>query len=179
MLAGAGDQTNCYFTPRVDEKMGSHASQLAKVVCIYSPWQFLYWYDRPEGSDPEGEGAGGSKRHIKEVPELEFFDNVPTVWDETKVIHSEVGVLGTVARRSGDNWFVGTINGKTDRQVEIELNFLAPNKEYEATVYYDDPEVLTVTHVGIERMTVNNCSVIDRMIRANNGMAIHILPVCK
>jgi alpha-glucosidase len=179
MLAGAGDQTNCYFTPRVHEKMGSHASQLAKVVCIYSPWQFLYWYDRPEGSDPEGEGAGGSKRHIMEVPELEFFDNVPTVWDETKVIHSEVGVLGTVARRNGDNWFIGTINGKTDRQVEIELDFLTPNKEYEATVYYDDPEVLTVTHVGIERMSVNNHSVIDREIKANNGMAIHISPVFK
>ena len=179
MLAGAGDQTNCYFTPRVHEKMGSHASQLAKVVCIYSPWQFLYWYDRPEGSDPEGEGAGGSKRYIMEVPELEFFDNVPTVWDETKVIHSEVGVLGTVARRNGDNWFIGTINGKKDRQVEIELDFLIPHKEYEATVYYDDPEVLTVTHVGIELMPVNNNSVIDREIKANNGMAIHILPVCK
>ena len=179
MLAGAGDQTNCYFAPRVHEKMGSHASQLAKVVCIYSPWQFLYWYDRPEGSDPEGEGAGGSKIHIMEVPELEFFDNVPTVWDETKVIHSEVGVLGTVARRNGDNWFIGTINGKKDRQVEIELDFLTPHKQYEATVYYDDPEVLTVTHVGIERVPVNNHSVIDREVKANNGMAIHILPVSK
>ena len=177
MIAGAGDNTICYFAPRVTA-MGSHASQLAKSVCIYSPLLWLYWYDRPKDSKSEGE-AGGSKSVIEEVPELEFFDNVPTVWDETKVIHSEVGVLGTVARRSGDNWFVGTINGKTDRQVEIELNFLAPNKEYEATIYYDDPEVLTVTHVGIERMTVNNCSVIDRMIRANNGMAIHILPVCK
>ncbi|MEA3478135.1 MAG: glycoside hydrolase family 97 catalytic domain-containing protein, partial [Bacteroidota bacterium] len=165
MLAGAGDQTNCYFTPRVHKKMGSHASQLAKVVCIYSPWQFLYWYDRPEG--------------CVEVPELEFFDNIPTVWDETKVIHSEVGVLGTVARRNGDNWFIGTINGKRDSQVEIELNFLSPNKKYEAIVYYDNPEVPTVTHVCIKRMPVNNHSVIDRMIRANNGMAIHILPVYK
>src|SRR6185312_7462900 len=49
MIAGAGDQTNCYFAPRVD-KMGSHASQMAKAICIYSPWQFLYWYDRPEDS---------------------------------------------------------------------------------------------------------------------------------
>ncbi|MBE9510905.1 MAG: hypothetical protein IMY71_08520, partial [Bacteroidetes bacterium] len=56
---------------------------------------------------------------------------------------------------------------------------LTPHIEYEATVYYDDPEVLTVTHVGIERMPVNNHSVIDREIKANNGMAIHILPVCK
>ena len=126
-----------------------------------------------------GGEAGGSKSVIEEVPELEFFDNVPTVWDETKVIHSEVGVLCTVARRNGDNWFVGTINGKKDRQVKIELDFLTPNKEYEATVYYDDPEVLTVTRIGIERIPVNNHSVIDPEIKANNGMAIHISPVLK
>lgn len=28
--------------------MGGRAAQLAKLVAIYSPWQFVYWYDRPE-----------------------------------------------------------------------------------------------------------------------------------
>src|SRR3546814_2332613 len=49
MIAGAADQTNCYFAPRI-ANMGSHASQLAKAICIYSPLQFLFWYDRPEDS---------------------------------------------------------------------------------------------------------------------------------
>ena len=39
-------------------------------------------------------GAGGTKSVIEEVPELDFFDLVPTVWDDTQVIHSEVGVSG-------------------------------------------------------------------------------------
>ncbi|MDP4283610.1 MAG: glycoside hydrolase family 97 N-terminal domain-containing protein [Bacteroidota bacterium] len=63
MIAGAGDQTNCYFTPRVDEKMGSHASQMAKSICIYSPWQFIYWYDRPENS-PRAKKAEPVQQHL-------------------------------------------------------------------------------------------------------------------
>ena len=36
MIAGSADNTNCYFTDRVD-KMSSHVAQMAKAVCIYSP----------------------------------------------------------------------------------------------------------------------------------------------
>ena len=55
MLAGAGDNTICYYDSRVDRN-ASHAYQLAKAVCLYSPWQFIYWYDRPAGS-PGAKGA--------------------------------------------------------------------------------------------------------------------------
>ena len=47
-LAGPADNTICYYDARVD-KNATHAFQLAKAVCLYSPWQFLYWYDRPPG----------------------------------------------------------------------------------------------------------------------------------
>ena len=62
MIAGAGDQTNCYFAERVTEQMGSHTSQMAKSICIYSPWQFVYWYDRPFGSPVKKGGAGEAFR---------------------------------------------------------------------------------------------------------------------
>ena len=97
MIAGAGDHTNCYFAGRVDEKMGSHASQLAKLVCVYSPWQFVYWYDRPPDSDISEIGAGGSRNRILEVPELVFIDEVPTVWDDTRVIDGFPGEFAIIA----------------------------------------------------------------------------------
>ena len=172
MIAGAGDNTICYFAPRV-ETMGSHGSQLAKSVCLYSPLLWLYWYDRPEKAGNSG-GAGGNKPVIKEVPELAFFDALPTVWDETKVIHSKVGVLGTIARKSGDDWFVGTVNGNTDTSVTIPLDFLDDGVTYEASVYYDDASVNTVTKVGVEKIEVNNKSKIARDIFKNNGLAIHV-----
>ncbi|MDN5216756.1 glycoside hydrolase family 97 N-terminal domain-containing protein [Fulvivirgaceae bacterium BMA12] len=173
MIAGAGDNTICYFAPRV-LKMGSHASQLAKSVCIYSPLTWLYWYDRPETATLESGGAGGNKPVIREVPELEFFDKVPTTWDDTKVIHSQVGELGTIARKSGRDWFIGTINGETDKDITIPLDFLEPNTNYNATIYFDDPEIPTITHVGIEKITVNSASSIKRNIKGNNGLVIHI-----
>jgi len=37
MIAGVGDNTICYFADHVDGRMGSHASQLAKAVCLYCP----------------------------------------------------------------------------------------------------------------------------------------------
>ncbi len=175
MIAGAGDNTICYFAPRVD-KISSHATQLAKTVCIYSPLLWMYWYDRPQNASLGYIEEWVADLIIIEVPELEFFDHVPTTWDKTRVIHSEVGVLGTIARKNGDDWFIGTINGKETNNVEINLDFLESGKEYVAAVYYDDPDVPTVTHVGIERLSVNNSSVIKRTILGNNGMAIHIIP---
>src|SRR5678816_317619 len=94
-------------------------------MCIrdrfYSPLQFLYWYDKPEDSQNE--------------PELEFFDKVPTVWDDTKVVDGEIAKHITIARRKGDDWFVGTVTNTEKRDLKIPLNFLTPGKKYEASIY--------------------------------------------
>ena len=174
MIAGAGDHTNCYFAPRVDEKMGSHASQLAKAVCVYSPWQFLYWYDRPQGSKPEEEGAGGSKEFIHEVPELAFFDALPTVWDDTKVIGGYPGEYAIIARKSGDDWFIGGLNGLAERTVTIPFNFLDNDKTYGATIYSDDAGSDSVTKVSITNSKVTAADVVDYKLLAKNGLAIHL-----
>ncbi|NMH88620.1 glycoside hydrolase family 97 protein [Flavivirga algicola] len=174
MIAGAGDQTNCYFAPRVTEIMGSHTSQLAKAVCIYSPWQFLYWYDRPEGSDADGPGAGDTKTFIQEVPELAFYDALPTVWDDTKIIDGFPGEYGIVARRSGDDWFVGALTGVKGRQLNISLDFLDKNKNYEATIYSDDENSTSITKVNIETRKVNSNDTINHQLLKENGLAMHI-----
>ncbi|TGV04182.1 glycoside hydrolase family 97 protein [Flavivirga rizhaonensis] len=174
MIAGAGDQTNCYFAPRVTETMGSHASQLAKAVCIYSPWQFLYWYDRPEGSVASEEGAGGNKEFIKEVPELAFYDALPTVWDNTKVIDGYPGEYAIIARRSGDDWFVGALNGNTSRDIKLSLDFLEEGKNYEATIYSDDENMKSITKVRIEKRRVSLKDDLVFNIKNKNGLAIHI-----
>ncbi len=174
MIAGAGDHTNCYFAPRVPETMGSHASQLAKAVCIYSPWQFLFWYDRPDGSNPYGKGAGGSKYFITEVPELTFFDRMPTVWDDTRVLEGYPAEFAVIARKSEDRWFVGAINGPTDRKFDIKLDFLDKDKKYKATIFSDDVSLNTRTNVGIEEIFVNASGSIEREILKSNGLAVII-----
>jgi len=173
MLAGAGDNTICYFAPRVTEKMGGHVSQLAKAVMLYSPWQFLYWYDRPQGSPGRTGGAGSSEGYIQDVPELEFFKNMPTVWDETKVIEGKIGEYATIARKSGSDWFLGSLTGKTGKAVQINLDFLDENSDYEAIFYTHDPDTESSTNVKIEKREVNAGSVLEFEVAESSGLAVH------
>ena len=159
MIAGAGDQTNCYFAPRVDEKMGSHASQMAKAICIYSPWQFIYWYDRPENSPRQKGGVGATASVIREIPDLTFYDALPTVWDDTKVLEGKIGEYATIARKSGHKWFIGSLTDQP-RLLTIPLGFLNKEKKYLATIYGDDPQSVSPTHLSITQQTVTSDTIL-------------------
>lgn len=174
MLAGAGDHTNCYMASRVDEKMGSHASQMAKAICLYSPWQFLFWYDRPQGSPSKKGGAGGAEGFIPEISDLEFYDQVPTVWDETRVLQGYPGAFAVVARKSGNTWFVGCITGKEQNSIEMPLDFLDHGIKYNAQIYSDEPSLKSITNVKIEEMEVDANSILEREIQEMNGLVMVI-----
>lgn len=173
MLAGAGDQTNCYFTDRPD-KMGSHAMQMAKAICLYSPWQFLYWYDRPAREQETGKVLNGV---LRELPELSFFDQLPTVWQDTKVLEGKIGQYATIARRSQNDWFVGSINGNQERSLEIDCRFLEPGKAYTAKVYTDENNVETGNQVKIETISLSQNSKLRYTLPAKSGLTLHISPV--
>ena len=171
-IAGAADNTNCYFTNRVD-KMGSHAAQMAKAVCIYSPLQFLFWYDRPVPDSL----LTGKEGEIKEVPELAWYDALPTVWDETLVLESDMEKFTTIARKSGDSWFLGSLNGLASRSVHLKFDFLEKNKKYKAIIYTDDESLNTSTNVKISTMNIDWQSALTLNVSERNGFAIHILPL--
>ncbi|MGE4569216.1 MAG: glycoside hydrolase family 97 catalytic domain-containing protein [Bacteroidales bacterium] len=174
MLAGAADNTVCYYNSRVTAKMGSHASQLAKTVCLFSPLQFLYWYDKAPQAPVKSDGLWGDTSTIGEEPELEFFDKVPTVWNETRVLHADIGKCGVIARRNGSNWFIGAINSEQPRALKIAFDFLEPGKSYKAKFYSDDPSVETRTHVRIDEKTIESTFVYDLSLGSNKGVAVMI-----
>ena len=175
MLAGAADNTICYYNDRVDRN-ASHAYQLAKAVCFYSPWQFLYWYDRPSASPKKVGGAGGAETGIGAEPEIEFFDHVPTVWDDTKVLQGRIGEYAVIARRKGAEWFIGCMNSGQARTLDVPLGFLESGRKYTAHLYTDDSTVATRTHVKIERRPVDAKTVLKASLSAQGGEAIHIVP---
>ena len=150
MPAGPADITVCYYDQRVNQQ-ASHAYQLAKAVCFYCPWQFLYWYDRPAKI---GQMPARRQNTLGDEPELEFFDHCPTVWDDTKVLRGEIGEYAVIARRSGSDWFLGGMNASRPQEFEIPLKFLDAGKPYVAHIYSDDPTVPTRTHVRTGRYLV-------------------------
>ncbi len=172
MIAGAGDNTNCYFAPRVSEKMGGRTAQMAKAVLLYSPWQFLYWYDRPEGSPSKKGGAGSSVGIIIENEELEFFDALPADWDETIVLEGKIGEYATMARRNGENWFVGALVANQEREIKIPLEFLDERGSYEAVVFSQNREDLENGNVSIQKFTVDQRSVLSTELLRNSGLAV-------
>ncbi|WP_319481342.1 glycoside hydrolase family 97 N-terminal domain-containing protein [uncultured Draconibacterium sp.] len=177
-LAGAADNTVCYYNSRV-EKMGSHASQLAKTVCIFSPLQFLYWYDKAPAAPVKDDALWGDTNTIGNEPELEFFNNVPTVWDETKVLVGEIGEIGVIARRKGNDWWIGGINGQTARTVDLDFSFLKEGANYSAKIYTDDETVETRTRVKIEEKELSVGSAMAFDLKANNGFTMHIQQINK
>lgn len=167
-IAGAADYTISYYKkPGLGDFHGkmiktTSAHQLALAVIYYSPLQFLFWYDRP--GDYQGE------------PEIEFFEKAPTVWDETRVLHGRIGEYTTVARRSGDQWFIGSITNNEPRSLKIPLDFLHADQNYTAEIYKDDPSAATRTKVGIDRISVNRSQVLEAELLPSGGQAIRIHP---
>jgi alpha-glucosidase len=159
-IAGAADYTICYYDPRIKT---THAHQLALAAIYYSPLLTLFWYDKP--SDYHGE------------PEIEFFEKIPASWDETKVLDGMPGEFVSIARRKGEDWFMGTITNDSARNQRLDLGFLPKGKKYLATVYSDDPSVPTATHVRRRQLTVDATTVLDITLQPSGGRAFWFTPI--
>ena len=161
MIVAPADHTFCYYNGYVDQT-SSHASQLAKSVCFFSPIQFLFWYDRPAMA--------------KDEPELEFWKHLPTTWDETKVLHSKIGSYAVIARRKSRGWFIGCLNAVEPRTLDVALDFLPEGQRFVAYIYRDNTSVPTSTKVGIERRHVSPKTVLQVSMGKQGGVAIRIVP---
>ncbi len=160
-LCGPGDYTPCWYNNKVKN---TRAHQLALGVVTYSPWQFLFWYDNPS--------------LYKADPELDFWRQMPTVWEDTKVLNAKIGAYATVARRTGNDWFVGSINALERRTLTIPLTFLPTGKTYTALIYSDgEPDGSNRIKVACATREVTATDTIAAEMADNGGHAIHLTPV--
>lgn len=179
MIAGAGDYTNCFFAPRVYEKMGGKAAQMAKAISIYSPWQFIYWYDRPEASPRKAGGAGSSESIIKESDITDFYNSIPTVWDDTKVLEGDIGKYAVVARKSADDWYVGVLNAQEGREFVIPMDFLDQGASYEALLYYQTNSDLKKNSVQVKKVKLDGKGGFKVRVEGNSGCALYLKKISR
>lgn len=154
-LTGPADYTYCWINPRLRV---SQAHQLALSTIFFSPWQFLFWYAKPAD--------------VRADPALEYWQNLPTTWDETRVLRGEIGRCAVVARRKGDAWFVGAIAPGAGK-FPIPLAFLATGKKFTATLYSDPPNA---QGVQIEERRVDAGTILAADIPPNGGLAVRLIP---
>ena len=101
---------------------GTRAHQVAMYTVFESPLQMMC--DSPT-------------LYKKEQETVDFITQIPTVWDETVVLEAAVSDYIVLARRSGENWYLGAMTDWKPRDFEIELSFLNDNTDYSVQIYKD------------------------------------------
>lgn len=114
-VIGPMDYTPCAFTDSQHPHITTHAHELALTIVFESALQHLA--DRPTGFLDQP----------AEVQQL--ITDLPTAWDDTKLLSGYPGGWVAMARRSGETWYVGIINGlDTEQSIAMDWSFLGKGK---------------------------------------------------
>ena len=101
--------------------LGTRCHQLAMYVVYESSLQML---------------ADSPSHYLREPEIMRFLGPVPTVWHDTKVLHAKMGDYVVIARRHGQDWYVGALTDWTARDLQLNFSFL-PAGKYELEEYQD------------------------------------------
>jgi len=139
--------------------MGTRCNELAMMVVYESPLQVMCDAPHNYRSSPAG---------------TDFLKIVPTTWDDTRVLNASVGDYITTARRSGDEWYIGTMTDEEGRTLSIPLDFLGEGS-FEATIWKDasDAEVAP-TRLEKEVLPVDQDTVLEAPMASCGGHVVHI-----
>jgi alpha-glucosidase len=170
MLAGPLDYTpggfnnsnSANFVARNAKPMvlGTRAQELALYVVFESPLEMVS--DYPE--------------QYKGQKDFEFIKQIPSTWDEVRVIDGLPMQFISLARRSGNDWYIGSITNWSERDTKLPLSFLGPGK-YTAEIYADATDSATnTTHTTISKRPVDRNTILDVHMVSGGGNAIWIHP---
>jgi len=158
---------NIYDKTKTTQVHTTLAKQLALYVTMYSPLQMAA--DLPENYE-------------KYPDAFQFIKDVVADWQDTKYLEAEPGDYLTVARKDkkSENWFLGAITDENARNTEIKLDFLSPNKKYQATIYQDGKDAHWEKNpkaYSIKTMQVTSKSKIKLHLAEGGGTAISFKPI--
>lgn len=173
MLAGPMDYCPGVFDLLFEEERPDNrvnttlAKQLALYVVLYSPLQMVP--DLPENYESEPEA-------------FQFICDVPTDWEETRVLAAEVGDYIVVARqeRDGNDWYLGAITDEVGRSLQADLSFLPVGCSFDAYIYEDHPDTDWQTSPQLYRVrkqTVDCETVLSLKLAPGGGVAIRFAAV--
>ncbi|SDK07815.1 NPCBM-associated, NEW3 domain of alpha-galactosidase [Lentzea albidocapillata subsp. violacea] len=148
-VAGSMDYTPVSL--EVGTKEASIAHEVALPVVYESGW--THFADKPEAYE----------RHPQA---LRYLNQIPTVWDETRLLDGAPDSHAVVARRNGDRWFVGGI-ATQERTLQAPLGFLGGGRWLVETVR--DPA--TRADVVRDSQVLRNTDTLTVPARRNGGFA--------
>ena len=163
------------FTPGIFEMecaSGSHCNsticgQLALYVTLYSPLQMAA--DFPENYE-------------RFMDAFQFIKDVACDWDRSLYLEAEPMEYIVAARKAkgSDQWFIGGVTGMEPHASAIKLDFLDPDRKYEATIYQDAKDANYLTNPQayvISQKTVNCKTVLKLNAVPGGGFAVSLKPL--
>ncbi len=161
-VVGAMDYTPVTFTNSQYPHITSYGHERALSVSFESPLQHLA--DRPEG--------------YRELPEAAktFLKNVPASWDSTLLIDGYPGQDVTMARKKGEQWYLGGINASEikEKTRTIKLDFLKEGTKYKATIIADG---IHDKDFNTSYLSVEKTGSIDIKMLRRGGFVVLISPI--
>jgi alpha-glucosidase len=151
------------FAPIFAQPMspGTRCNQLAMYVVYESPLQML---------------SDSPSNYMREPESMEFLSAVPTVWDDTKVLDGKISEYVLVARRSGNDWYVGAMTDWTAREMEVDFSFL-PQGTFWLEAYQDG---VNADRYGSDykkiKMQVTSATKLKISLASGGGWAAHLHP---
>ncbi len=100
---------------------GTRVHQMAMYTIFEAPLQML---------------ADSPTKYMQNQECTDFIAQIPTTFDETKVIGGALGEYILMARRKGNTWYVAAMTDWTPRDFAIDLSFLSAG-EHQATIFAD------------------------------------------
>ena len=151
LMAGAADFTPVILNPvELTTTKFTWAHEFAQAIVFLSP--ITHFTDQ-------------YKFYI-ESPMFDLFQEIPTVWDETRVLScTDMGEVVGFARRKGNAWWIGVMNGATEREIKIPLDFL--KKAAKATLVFDNKE--SNTSIDRKEQTVTSKEVLTIQLVPGGG----------
>lgn len=86
----------------------------------------------------------------------DFIASVPVNWEDTRVLAAEAGQYIVMAKRRGDKWFIGGITNDKGRELDVTLDFLPDDAEFEMTSFVDGVNAGTMAMDYLQKKSVVN-----------------------
>lgn len=110
---------------------------------------------------------------------FDYMRRLPMTWDETRILHGEIGRYICTARRSGRRWFISSATDEEARMLPVHLDFLEPDVRYTARLYEDEPDAHYLHNREAFRVrvqAVRRGDILEARMAPGGGHSIYLEP---
>jgi alpha-glucosidase len=118
--------------------------------------------------------ADNPTAYMKEQECTNLIASIPTVFNQTVALNSTLGEYVSIAKQANGVWFVGGLNNWTEREITVDLSFLA-NGQYHVEIYKDGLNAgKDATDYSIQKITANSEEKIKIVMASGGGFVMRI-----